>query len=158
MDPIELLTRQHEEAETLFQQVAAASGEEKTHLFRRLAWLLTLHAQLEERAFYPMVKVAQTEDLLHHSFDDHAQAKALISQLVRLDASDMRFEPTLVDLRASVEAHVAEERSVLFPQVRRLFSAEQLERLGEELVREMKDLMQPGALPTVSPEPQLGAP
>jgi hemerythrin superfamily protein len=158
MDPIELLTRQHEEAETLFQQVAAASGEEKTLLFRRLAWLLTLHAQLEERTFYPMVKVAETEDLLHHSFDDHAQAKALISQLVHLNASDMRFEPTLVDLRAAVEAHVAEERSVLFPRVQRLFSAEQLERLGQELVREMKDLMQPGALPTVSPESHLGAP
>jgi hypothetical protein len=105
-----------------------------------------------------MVKLAETDDLIHHSFDDHAQAKALISQLVHLDASDMQFEPMLVELRASVEAHVAEERSILFPQVRKLFSDEQLERLGEELVREMKDLMQPGALPTVSPEPQLGAP
>jgi hypothetical protein len=114
MDPIELLTRQHEEAETLFQQVSVARGEERTRLFRRLAWLLTLHAQLEE--------------------------------------------PALVRLRASVEAHVAEERSMLFPQVRRLFSAEQLERLGEELVREMDDLMQPGALPSVSPEPLVGAP
>ncbi|HZI02885.1 MAG TPA: hemerythrin domain-containing protein, partial [Archangium sp.] len=102
MDPIELLTRQHEEAETLFQQVAVASGQEKTLLFRRLAWLLNLHAQLEERAFYPMVKLAETDDLIHHSFDDHAQAKALISQLVHLDASDMRFEPMLVELRASV--------------------------------------------------------
>jgi hypothetical protein len=157
MDPIELLTRQHEEAELLFQQVAAASAEEKTHLFRHLAWLLTLHTQLEERHFYPEVKLAETEDLLLHSFDDHAEAKALISQLLHLDARDMRFEPALVGLRASVEAHVAEERSTLFPLVRRLLSAEHLARLGAELALRTTELSQPGALPTVSPEAEVGA-
>jgi hemerythrin superfamily protein len=156
MDPIELLTKQHDEAELLFQQVATASGEEKTHLFRRLAWLLTLHTQLEERHFYPAVKLAETEDLLLHSFDDHAEAKALISQLLHLGVGDMRFEPALVALRAAVEAHVAEERSTLFPLVRRLLSAEHLERLGEELGRRTSELARPGALPTVSPEAELG--
>ncbi|HEX8823528.1 MAG TPA: hemerythrin domain-containing protein [Archangium sp.] len=157
MDPIELLTRQHEETETLFQQVAVASGAEKTHLFRRLAWMLTLHTQLEERHFYPAVKLAETEDLLLHSFDDHAESKALISQLIHLDISDMQFEPALVRLRASVEAHVAEERTILFPQVRQLLSAEQLEQLGEELARQTEELARPGALPTVSSELQMGA-
>jgi glutaredoxin 2 len=158
MDPIDLLTRQHDEAESLFQQVSGARGEERTLLFRRLAWLLTLHAKLEERYFYPAVKVAETDELVHHSYDDHAEARALISQLTHLDISDMRFEAALVRLRASVEAHVAEERSMLFPQVRGLFSAEQLARLGEELARGMDELTQPGALPLVSPEPQVGAP
>ncbi|HEX8436077.1 hemerythrin domain-containing protein [Archangium sp.] len=157
MDPIELLTQQHDEAELLFQQVAMASGEEKLHLFRRLAWLLTLHTQLEERHFYPMVKLAETEDMLLHSFDDHAEAKALISQLLHLDARDIQFEPALVRLRTSVEAHVAEERTTLFPLVQRLLSAEHLARLGAELALRTTELAQPGALPTVSPEAQLGA-
>ncbi|QRK04161.1 hemerythrin domain-containing protein [Archangium violaceum] len=157
MDPIELLTQQHEEAERLFQQVAVVSGDERTVLFRRLAWLLTLHTQLEERFFYPEVKLAETRDLVQHSYDDHAEAKALISQMLHLDVSDMQFEPALIRLRTSVEAHVAEERSMLFPQVRRLLSAEHLERLGDELLRGMDELTQPGALPSVSHESQLGA-
>ena len=158
MDPIELLTQQHEEAERLFQQVSVAGGDDRTHLFRHLAWLLTLHAQLEERFFYPGVKLAETSDLVQHSYEDHAEARALISQMLHWEVSDMRFEPALVRLRASVEAHVAEERSVLFPRVRRLLSAEQLERLGEELERGMEELVQPGALPSVSSEPVMGAP
>jgi endonuclease/exonuclease/phosphatase family metal-dependent hydrolase len=157
MDPIELLTRQHEEAERLFQEVAVATGEVKAHLFRRLAWLLTLHTQLEERHFYPTVKLAETEDLLLHSFDDHAEAKALISQMLHLDVSDMQFEPALVRLRVSVEAHVAEERSTLFPLVQRLLTPEDLERLGDELAVRTNELAQPGALPTFSPGPQMGA-
>jgi hypothetical protein len=157
MDPIELLTQQHDEAESLFQQVSVARGEEQLHLFRRLAWLLTLHTQLEERYFYPAVKVAETEDGLHHSYDDHASTKALILRLLRMDVSDMQFEPILAQLRAAVEAHVAEERSMFFPQVRQLFSAEQLALLGDELARRTNELAQPGALPTISPEPQAGA-
>ncbi|HZH14026.1 MAG TPA: hemerythrin domain-containing protein [Archangium sp.] len=157
MDPIELLTRQHEEAESLFQQVAVASGEERTHLFRRLAYLLTLHTQLEERFFYPEVKLAQTSDLVQHSYDDHAESRALISQMLHLDVRDIQFEPALIRLRESVEAHVAEERSILFPQVRRLLSSEHLARLGNELVRGVDELTQPGALPAVSSESQLGA-
>ncbi|HZI05110.1 MAG TPA: hemerythrin domain-containing protein [Archangium sp.] len=157
MDPIELLTRQHEEAESLFQQVAVASGEERTHLFRRLAYLLTLHTQLEERFFYPEVKLAQTSDLVQHSYDDHAESRALISQMLHLDVRDIQFEPALIRLRESVEAHVAEERSILFPQVRQLLSSEHLARLGNELVRGVDELTQPGALPAVSSESQLGA-
>jgi hemerythrin superfamily protein len=157
MDPIELLTQQHEEAERLFQHVAVVSGDERTQLFRRLAWLLTLHTQLEERYFYPAVKLAETSDLIQHSYQDHAEARALITQMLHLDVSDMQFEPALVRLRTSVEAHVAEERSILFPQVRRLLSAEQLEQLGDELTRQVHELAQPGALPTVAPEADLGA-
>ena len=157
MDPIELLTRQHEEAERLFQQVSVARGEERTHLFRRLAYLLTLHTQLEERFFYPEVKLAETSDLVQHSYDDHAESKALISQMLHLDVSDMQFEPALIRLRESVEAHVAEERSILFPQVRQLLSVEHLARLGNELVRGVDELTQPGALPAVSHDSQLGA-
>lgn len=157
MDPIELLTRQHEEAESLFQQVAVARGEERTHLFRRLAYLLTLHTHLEERFFYPEVKLAETSDLIQHSYDDHAESKALISQMLHLDVRDIQFEPALIRLRESVEAHVAEERSILFPQVRQLLSSEHLARLGNELVRGVDELTQPGALPSVSPESQLGA-
>jgi hypothetical protein len=158
MDPIELLTHQHDQAERLFQEVSVAGGEEKTRLVRQLAWLLTLHAELEERYFYAEVKRAETSDLVQHSYEDHAKAKALILQLLRLEVSDMQFEPALVLLRTSVEAHVAEERSILFPQVRRLLSAEQLELLGEELARRATELAQPGALPAVSSEPQLAAP
>lgn len=157
MDPIELLTRQHEDAERLFQQVAVASGDERTHLFRRLAYLLTLHTQLEERFFYPEVRLAETSELVQHSYDDHAEAKALISQMLHLEVSDMQFEPALISLRESVEAHVAEERSVLFPQVRRLLSAEHLARLGDELARGVSELTQPGALPAVSHDSLLGA-
>ena len=156
MDAIALLTQQHEETETLFQQVSVATGVEKLRSFRLLARMLTLHTQLEERHFYPAVRVAETEDLLLHSFDDHAESKALISQMIHLDINDMQFEPALVRLRTSVEAHVAEERSIVFPLVQRLFSAEDLERLGDELARRTDELAQPGALPTVSSEAQLG--
>jgi hemerythrin superfamily protein len=157
MDPIDLLNQQHDEAESLFQQVSMARGEERLHLFRRLAWLLTLHTQLEERYFYPVVKLAQTEYLLHHSYDDHAASKALILRMLRLDVSDIQFEPALVELRASIEAHVAEERSTLFPWVQQLFSAEQLALLGDELARRTNELAQPNALPTIPSEPQAGA-
>jgi hypothetical protein len=156
MDAIALLTQQHEETEAIFQQLAVATGVERARLFRLLARMLTLHTLLEERHFYPAVRVAETEDLLLHSFDDHAESKALISQMIHLDISDMQFEPALVRLRTAVEAHIAEERSILFPLLQKLFSTEDLERLGAELARRTDELAQPGALPTVSSETQLG--
>ncbi|MGQ0508126.1 MAG: hemerythrin domain-containing protein [Myxococcaceae bacterium] len=148
MDPIEILEAQHREAEALFKLIAAETNALERHaLFVRLARALKLHTQLEEEIIYPELRTAVTEAEIHHSFDEHARVSAHLLQMARLHPNSTEFEGHLIEIRQAVEAHVSEERSVLFPFARRVLSEEQASSLYEQLIDRMQELLEPDGLP-----------
>jgi hypothetical protein len=143
MDAIELLDAQHRDVERLFSQLEGARGERKLRLFRELADLLAIHATIEENHFYPMVKTADTEDIVMESLEEHLAVKRLLADLMKMSPDEDEFDAKLTVLEEQVEHHVGEERQELFPQVRRLLDAEQREAIGQIMTATMVNLQAP---------------
>lgn len=141
MDAIEMLTAQHRQVDELFEEIESAKGDEKRMLFIQLADMLAAHSVIEERHFYPMVRAKQTEELLDESLEEHLSVKRLLSDLLRMELDDERYDAKISVLKEQVQHHVEEEEGELFPQVRKLFDADVLEGIGQEMTATMVELV-----------------
>jgi hemerythrin-like domain-containing protein len=143
MDALSLLKKDHQEVKALFKETSelgdrAASSREK--LFRKIDEALTLHAKLEEQLFYPELKKRapssdEREEVLE-AFEEHAIVKTLLAELEELDPKDETFRAKLQVLTESVEHHIKEEESGIFKLARQVLDADELESIGESMMRE----------------------
>jgi len=145
MSAIDLLESQHREVEKLFKAIEKTSkGEEKIRLFEEIADKLAIHAAIEEHHFYPAVKEKRTEDILLESVEEHLTIKRTLADLLKLDVGDEQFDPKIKVLKEEVQHHVGEEENDLFPKVKKILSAEELDALEQEMVAEQDELEEEG--------------
>ena len=135
----DLLKQQHREAESLMAQLQEADGQENgaayRPIFEKLKTALQLHMQAEEEIFYPAVKRG-TEDMeeeVVHAYDEHAEVKALLTQLNELDPSTDEFQTALSTMMAGIEHHVSEEEGEMFPAAEEELGTERLQEIGREI-------------------------
>jgi len=141
MDAIELLETQHGDIDALFARLDhGGGGNARQKLFDDLADLLAIHSSIEELHFYPAVKAAKTEENVEHSLDEHLDIKRKLSLCMATSISSDKFLERLRALKEDVQHHVKEEREELFPKVRKIFDADQLEALGQEMTSTMAEL------------------
>ena len=145
MDAIELLMIQHEEAKALFKKIERAEDDEKQDLFERVADALAVHATIEEKQFYPATRNARTEEMLQEAVEEHLAAKRLIADLLEMTPDDPQFDAKIAVLKEQVEHHIEEEEEELFPKVRRMFKADEIEDLGVAMEDMAEDLKAEGA-------------
>lgn len=141
MNAIELLKNQHDEAKALFKKMENGGEEEKQDLFERLADALAVHATIEEKHFYPATKSARTEELLQEAVEEHLAVKRLIADLLEMSPDDPQFDAKIAVLEEQVEHHIEEEEGELFPKVRKMLSADELDDLAvvmEDMAQELK--------------------
>jgi len=146
MDAVDLLESQHRDVEDLFDRIQKAedASDEKGALFDELADNLAIHAAIEEHQFYPAVKHRRTEDILLESLEEHLAIKRVLADLLDTDIGDPTFNAKLTLLKETISHHVKEEESDLFPKVKKLFSEEELEALGEDMESEVEQLQEEG--------------
>jgi hemerythrin superfamily protein len=145
MSAIDLLESQHREVEKLFKKIEkTSSGEEKLRLFEEIADKLAIHAAIEEHHFYPAVKEKRTKDILLESLEEHLTIKRTLADLLKLDVGDEQFDPKIKVLKEEVQHHVGEEEKDLFPKVKKLLSADELDSLEQEMVAEQDELEEEG--------------
>jgi hemerythrin superfamily protein len=142
MNAIELLDTQHRDVDALFARLESGNGTPKARqkLFDDLADMLAIHASIEELHFYPAVKAAKTDENVEHSLEEHVDIKRKLSMCMATNVSGDKFVERLRALMEEVQHHVKEERTDLFPKVRRIFDADQLEALGQEMTSTMAEL------------------
>jgi hemerythrin superfamily protein len=145
VDALELLKTQHEEAKALFKKIEKAEDEEKLDLFEQLADALAVHATIEEKSFYPATKNARTEELLQEAVEEHLAVKRIIADLLEMSPDDPQFDAKVAVLKENVEHHIEEEEGELFPKVKRLLKADELEDLGVVMEDMAEDLKAAGA-------------
>ena len=158
---ITLLEEQHREVDDLFEEYEGLkddASEEKLELFQTIADRLAVHATIEEKIFYPSVKVKATEDILLESVEEHLTVKRVIADLLELSASDEHFDAKVKVLKDIVQHHVQEERQELFPQVRRLFTRDELANLAEEMEKMVELLVGSNPRETIPAETGEAAP
>ena len=157
MSAIDLLESQHREVEKLFTQIEKAKGDDKkTRLFEEIADKLAVHAAIEEHHFYPAVKAKRTEDILLEALEEHLAMKRTLADIMKIDASDDTFDAKVKVLKEQVEHHVEEEETDLFPKVKKILSADELDALEQEMVAEQAEMEAAGeprsAIPTETGE------
>jgi hemerythrin superfamily protein len=136
MDALELLKQDHAKVKKLLEQAEGAEeGKERDATFQKIKNQLETHARIEENVFYPAVqKHEELKDMVLESLEEHKQVKTLLREMDNLSKDSEKFEPKLKVLKENVEHHAEEEEEEkMFPKVRKLFSASELQELGAEL-------------------------
>jgi hemerythrin superfamily protein len=130
---IELLRQQHREVDGLFQRIRASTGDEKISLLGQIAEALTIHAALEEHFFYPFAREQGVEGLIDESFQDHAEVKQLISDILQVKQTDPRLDELCMRLERLVTEHVTQEEASLLPQVESRANPDELLSMRAEM-------------------------
>jgi hemerythrin superfamily protein len=136
MDALELLKKDHVKVKELLEKAESAEqGKERAVLFDKIKTELETHARIEENVFYPAVqKNEELKDMVLESIEEHKQVKTLLREMDSLSKDSEKFDPKLKVLKENVEHHAEEEEEgKMFPKVRKLFSAMELQELGAEL-------------------------
>jgi hemerythrin superfamily protein len=132
MDAIELLKEDHKKVEKIFSEMEKKENRQK--MFPELDRELSVHAEIEERIFYPATRDAEpTRDLVLESIEEHKQIKMVLADLERTDMTTDVWGAALKVLKEDVMHHVGEEEDELFPKVRKVLSEQQLEDLGTRM-------------------------
>jgi hypothetical protein len=143
MDAIELLESQHEEVESLIEEIENTDDPDtKQQLFEELADNIAAHSKIEETIFYPAAMSEETKEMLHESTEEHLVVKRLLADMVELDVEDPQFDAKLSVVKESIRHHAHdEEEDKLFPKVRKAMSKDELQALAGEMLRLFEELM-----------------
>jgi hypothetical protein len=140
IDPIALLEEKHRETAALLGAVTAATDPaDRARLFACAADLLAMHSALEERHFYPVIEVHRGR-VRAEAAAEHAELRRRTAELVRERAVEPLFTERIRRLSALLDHHVRQERGALFPMVRALFTVEQLDVLGQQMMATLAEL------------------
>ena len=143
MDAIALLVKDHETVEKLFEkfeQTGPRAMKARRTLADRMVQELSVHAAIEEQVLYPAIResLPEVDDDVLEALEEHHVAKWVLSEIDAMSPEHERFQAKVTVLIESVRHHVEEEEEELFPKVRKAFSAEQLEQIGEALAEAKK--------------------
>ena len=113
-DALELLKKDHETVEDLFDQFEDAkeseNDEEMASLAASICSALTVHAQIEEELFYPAIrKLPEADDMVDEAAVEHQSIKDLVTQIEAMRPGDDLFEAKVKVLSEYVKHHVKEE-------------------------------------------------
>ena len=138
-DAIEMLMRDHREVEQLFSQYEAATNDPGVahHAAEEIISKLSVHAAVEEQILYPMLRRVDPAQsgLVDHGLDEHQEIKELLARADGQSATDPEVRQLFMKVKSSVEEHVDEEESKVFPALRNHVDQAELTNLGEKMAK-----------------------
>lgn len=142
MKATELLRNQHQQVDTLFEQIEGAEGKESRPLIEELAAMLVGHALIEQELFYPLAEEGLgAANEIRRSYEEHALVEYTLQKLLRTESSDPSFHARVSVLRELVQRHVREEEDDLIPRVDREIDEDRLEDLGEQMEARFEEVV-----------------
>lgn len=140
---IKLLTADHREVDGLFEEFESTDNAlAKVSIVNRICEALIVHAEVEERLFYPesrRVLGKDSQDMVDEAFVEHATLKGLIIRLDGMHANEPLFKAYVTVLKEYVQHHVKEEESEYFPKVGK--TSLDLEAIGSRMKTLKEQLM-----------------
>lgn len=144
-DALSLLKADHDKVLRLFHdldflQVTLLQDDgRKADLVERICHELTVHAALEEQAFYPALRATVVPPaMLDDAQVEHEAARLLIAELKAMFPDDEQFGATLAVLGEETRHHIEEEEGALFDCARNC--GLDLHLLGGELMARRREL------------------
>jgi hemerythrin-like domain-containing protein len=134
---IAMLRADHQKVRQLFRAYRTAKDQAtQWEIARHIFDELEVHTQLEEVVFYQAVEEETTslgKRLVHASLEEHQEALALIQDLRGLAPGFPEFETKFQALVLTVEHHMTEEETEMFP-LAEAEVAEDLQDLRDEML------------------------
>jgi hemerythrin-like domain-containing protein len=138
-DPFALLMDDHRKILSLLDEMASArvdSTARRGRLFLALKRKLAKHAMAEEDVVYPIVRNDSQGNERKHLYDEHAEMKILLYTIERQLMAGEDWNKAVVPLRDLIRRHVNEEETVIFPELRRRLSGDELPKVSGQISRE----------------------
>lgn len=139
---IAMLKADHRKVESLFKEFEGAEDDAtQERLAGEIVRELTVHAELEERVFYPAMQAAAPEerDLVMEAVLEHGSLKMLIGQIEDTGPGNPLFKPAVKVLKEYVQHHVKEEENEMMPKASR--AGVDLEAVGQEMAELKQELL-----------------
>jgi iron-sulfur cluster repair protein YtfE (RIC family) len=139
MDALEELRQQHVEARSALAELEQASEDRRGQLWAKLRPVLTAHEQVEEQFVYdPAVKeaTARAPRISEYHQMHEQQVKELSQMLGRIGDQDTRsphFLDLLVQLKQTLNQHIAFEQDQFWPLLRDAWGMERLQEAGDKV-------------------------
>jgi hemerythrin superfamily protein len=145
VDPIELLKDDHEKVKKLFDQFEQGKSESaRVNAARKAIMELEVHAEIEEKIFYPAFreqsKADDADGVFREATEEHHVQHLLIGELKKMQDDDPEFEAKFTVLAENVRHHIQEEESEMLPEAKEL-DGDLLAELGSEMMGRKKELM-----------------
>ena len=148
MDAITLLKEDHQKVKQIFAELEMTEDKKtRKTLFAELLKELKIHERIEEEIFYPAVderaREKKTEELIVESYVEHAFVDKISQEILKTDLDAEVWKAKLKVMKENVEHHAfEEEEGKLFPKVQQMFSGEELDELGAEMMELKEDVME----------------
>jgi hemerythrin-like domain-containing protein len=146
MNAFQLLKEDHQKVSGLFQQIEPTTEraeKTRTELFAKLHEELEIHAQIEEKVFYPAIKqAAETREIVLEGFEEHHVIKMILKELSEVPVDTEQWTAKLKVLKENVEHHVEEEEGEMFQKARQVLSEDEINQLGTRMEELKTQLMQ----------------
>lgn len=135
MNIYEYLKKDHEAVANLFELYKTAPTEvNKLEIIDLIVQKLNLHANSEEPTFYKLLAAFQrNEGEVLHAEEEHADIKAMITALSKVESIDEAVDLQVMELKNIVDHHVSEEESTLFDSAKNVFTEEEAVIIKEKM-------------------------
>ncbi len=143
MNAVQFLLNEHQKAKAEFAKVLKASPDQRGDLWEALEPELEMHEQIENTCVYePLSRDARgSDETLARWQQEHLRevqrVESLLTEIDGLDAEDSAWLNKVKEVHRSLETHIEEEETTIFPRISRVWDTARLERAGQEL-EEMK--------------------
>jgi hemerythrin superfamily protein len=138
-DWLATILQHHQQVEAAFAQARGASGaEERMTALKRLAALLSAHANAEEAVIYPMMTVEDQKAHAAMAFEEQAAAKTQLALLETIDPLSQEWRDKLEHVEGAVLHHVYEEEGTWFPKLVQELSPSENQRLTARFAEEFQ--------------------
>lgn len=147
MGAIALLKEQHLVVKDLFEKFEAEpDAKERGRIVQELVKNLVIHAEIEEKIFYPRLQAASAElrELILEARQEHHLAKVEIAEIEGLTPETETCKPRVKVLKDVVLHHIAEEEGQVFALAEKACGLESLKELGTQLEAETERLKDKG--------------
>lgn len=137
MDVFKLLKSDHEKVAGIMDKIEGTTEralKTREELFTQLKTELDIHAEIEEKIFYPVLKKAEeSRDITLEAFEEHRLVKQLLNELDAEAKDDEKWTAKFTVLKENVEHHVEEEEGEMFKKARKVLTKEEIEELGTRM-------------------------
>jgi hemerythrin superfamily protein len=146
MNVYELLHKDHMVVKDLFSKLEKTDenqADKREKLFATLQKELTIHALAEEKLFYrKSAKERDTREITLEAIEEHKVMKHLLKELASNQKGTEQWAAKLSVLMENTDHHVKEEEENLFKKCKKVFSKEEAEEIGKEILAMKKNLAQ----------------
>ena len=138
-DWLAIVLEHHRQIEAFFTQaMVAPDGPSRLAAFKRLAVLLTGHANAEESVLYPAVSDGGEKGHAAMGYEEQAMVKVQMALLERLDPMGKDWREKLEHIQGAVMHHMYEEEGTWFPELQQHLPVAERPRLTRRFVEEFE--------------------